>query len=835
MTSADADLPDQRGLETATFLLSAVLLALEVAHVRLLSYTIDPRLVYGAISIAMAGLGGASIWVSMRPELAEGDVRRRVAWCGLALAVSIVLSSVGLAYASPSFAATSLWTVLSRALPLLVLVALPYVPGGLALALALTGARGRTHAVYAANLAGSAVGCFGLYPFLHSPGLETAIVGLGGLAALGAAVLGGVSGARPLAGGAALLGLALFALAPSAARWMPFAPDPHDLMGVAVAAYRRSHPHDTGEFRPTREFARWDPVSRVEVFSFPGDFGTLNGSVPIKLVTQDGGAGSILVGFGDDEDARSAWADRSVYSAGYIAKPAPDRVLAIGMGGGVDVMTALHHGARDVTAVEINAAMVEASQRRFGAFQNGLLSRPGVTVVHADGRSFVEQAAREGRRWPFIQMSGADTYSAGGGGAFMFSESYLYTVDAFRRYLAALDDDGVLALIRFGPEPLRAVISEAIALQETGVADVRRHFLVLRQGICAGIVLSKKPLDAEAGRRLVEVMQASTTRSRVSLPMWNAMGFGIDEPLRLEYAPGLTPGTAFDQALTAVASGDPGRLAAFLESQPLDQSPTSDDRPFFFQFLKARDWPRVAELGQRDFFAAGLLGHFRMVSGFVALTALLTLLPPWLRRRRGADPLPLEGWPLPYFALLGAAYMLVELSLIQRTVLALGHPTYSVSITLAALLLGSGLGASQTGPTRLGRDPARSVALAAGAIAGLLLLHEIALPSLVSRAFLFPFVVRCALLFAAIFPLGVAMGIPFPLGLSEARRLRGPEILAFGLGINGFVGVLTSLIAVPAAMLTGFRALLFLAALLYGAAAWWMSRREASSAGPAAG
>ncbi|MEQ9324477.1 MAG: hypothetical protein RIF41_35260, partial [Polyangiaceae bacterium] len=60
------------GLSGVSFLVSAVILALEVAHIRLLSYATDPRLVYGAISIAFAGLGGGSIAVAIRPELARG-------------------------------------------------------------------------------------------------------------------------------------------------------------------------------------------------------------------------------------------------------------------------------------------------------------------------------------------------------------------------------------------------------------------------------------------------------------------------------------------------------------------------------------------------------------------------------------------------------------------------------------------------------------------------------------------------------------------------------------------------------------------------------------------
>jgi SAM-dependent methyltransferase len=798
-----------------TLLLSTILLALEVAHVRLLSYTIDPRFVYGAISIAMAGLGGASLRVALQPSLAEGDVGPRVARACVALAGAVLLSSLGLALTTPSFAADSFLSLLLLGVPVLALAALPYLPGGYALALLLASSGPALHRTYAANLVGSALGCFAIYPLLRVVGLEAELVALAALALLTAALVAGPSRLRQ---GALVLAVLFVPLAATAPRWLVFRPDPNDLLGLATRTFLKTHPEAPRSFQPRREFAGWDPVSRVEVYSFPGSFGTLNREVPIKLLTQDGGAGSILIAFGENEDARSAWAERSVYGAGYLVYPRPERALVVGVGGGVDVVTALHHGARRVTAVEINGTMIDASKNRFGGFQGDVLSRPGVRVVHADGRSFLEEAERRGERWPFIQMSGADTYSAGGGGAFMFSESYLYTVDAFRRYLRLLDDDGVLALIRFGPEPLRAVLSEAMALRELGVTELSRHFLVVRQGICYGIVASRRPLGPEDLERLRGAMKATREGTRVELPMWDAMGFGINEPLALEYAPGLTPQSPFQAVLGLVERGDQAGLRRWLDAQPLDYSPTTDDRPFFFQFLKAGDWPRVLELGDRNFFAAGLLGHLRLVLVFMGMTALLTLAPLALARRRGAA-LPVGGWPLPYFGALGAAYMLVELTLIQRTVLLLGHPTYSVSVTLCALLLGSGLGAALTGPTRLGARPQRAVGLAAGFIGAWLLLLELVLPGLVGALLVQPLAVRGLGLGLVLLPLGAAMGVPFPVGLAQVEQRRGRGAMAFGLGLNGFASVLTSLVAVMAAMLTGFRALLLVAAVLYGVAA----------------
>ncbi len=814
------------GLAGCSFFVSALVLALEVAHIRLLSYATDPRLVYGAISIAFAGLGGGSIWVAMRPALARGDVHARLSrLCGV-LALAIVGHALVFARISPSFSAASVAEVARSALPVLAVLAVPYVVAGGVLSIAAAAAGPAVHRVYAMSMAGSALGCFALFPFMRSIGLEGLLAVLGAGAALSGVLVFADARGRPWLSAAALAGCLL--AVPFAERLMPFEPDPNDLLGIARKTFIATHPgHD--DFAPARDFAGWDPVSRVEVFTFPEDFGLLNpqapdGGAPIKLVTQDGGAGTILIDFEGHDDARRAWVERSVYATGYFVLPAPARVLVVGLGGGVDVVTALHHGAGHVTGVELNATILAVASQHFGAFQNDVLQRPDVALVHADGRSFIEHAQAAGRRWSLIQMSGADTYSAGSSGAFMFSESYLYTVEAFTRYLEALEPGGVLSLIRFGPEGLRTLFTAAEALRRLGVRDLDRHFVVLRQGICSGVAISREPLDDAAVARVLAGVARASQGAGVSLPMWEAMGFGIHEPIQLDYVPGHTPHSPF--ALALRAARDQRSRDALLERLELDFSPASDDKPFFFQFLKPKDWLRVRELGVDHFLAVGLLGHARLVAGFLLLAFVLTLAPLWSARRQLPGG---RAAPLIYFACLGAGYMLVELALIQRTGLLLGHPTHSVSVTLATLLTGSGLGAMAS--TRW--PPRRQVALAALAVAAMVVSYELALDRIVSTLLPLPWLWRALCLAALVFPLGFAMGMPFPVGLRRAARA-GPTLVTWGLGINGFCGTLGSLLAVPLAMLIGFRAVMVTAVGVYAVAAlvFWVTPSATASRRP---
>ena len=76
--------------------------------------------------------------------------------------------------------------------------------------------------------------------------------------------------------------------------------------------------------------------------------------------------------------------------------------------------------------------------------------------------------------------------------------------------------------------------------------------------------------------------------------------------------------------------------------------------------------------------------------GISALLVLLFILGPLVASGERPGP----GWAawLVYFSALGAGFMLLEVALLQRFVLLLGHPVYSLTVTLFSLLLGTGLG-----------------------------------------------------------------------------------------------------------------------------------------------
>jgi hypothetical protein len=166
-----------------------------------------------------------------------------------------------------------------------------------------------------------------------------------------------------------------------------------------------------------------------------------------------------------------------------------------------------------------------------------------------------------------------------------------------------------------------------------------------------------------------------------------------------------------------------------------------------------------------------------------------------------------------YFGSLGAGFMLIEVAVLQRFVLLLGHPVYSLTVTLFSLLLGTGLGAALSR-----RIPERAMRRAAGvalcAIVLLALLCVAAVTPLVAWAVPFERPLRIAVAVCAIVPLGMVLGLPMPAGIQLLRRYA-PELVTWAWGINGALSVVGATMAIFIAMNWGFQVTLLVSAATY--------------------
>jgi hypothetical protein len=157
--------------------------------------------------------------------------------------------------------------------------------------------------------------------------------------------------------------------------------------------------------------------------------------------------------------------------------------------------------------------------------------------------------------------------------------------------------------------------------------------------------------------------------------------------------------------------------------------------------------------------------------------------------------------------------MLIEVAVLQRFVLLLGHPVYSLTVTLFSLLLGTGIGAawSRRFPDRALR---RTGAIALTLVALLALLVIIVVTPLVVWAIPFARATRMAVAAATLVPLGVALGLPMPTGL-RILSADAPQMIPWAWGINGALSVVGATLAIFIAMNWGFNTTLLAASGTY--------------------
>jgi hypothetical protein len=476
----------------------------------------------------------------------------------------------------------------------------------------------------------------------------------------------------------------------------------------------------------------------------------------------------------------------------------------IGPGGGVDVLRAVANGSRNVTGIEINPIIINDVMRgQYAGYSYHLYDRPEVHIHIQDGRSYVRSSQES---YDVVQMTLVDTWASTAAGAFALSENNLYTVQAFREYLDHLKPDGLIAITRWEfkqPREALRVVSQAIeALHQSGVADPRPNFIIVADG----------GLDEDGRPVLVLAKKSAFTREEYAAVARHVQSnpnlVWLNPPAEYARLQSLPPAAAAFQEL--IRSNNPQQFA---KAYDYNVAPVTDSAPFFFFTLKTGYVIRNILSGTghgmdwRINLGIVVLGMLLIIS-LIAVLAFLVL-PLVLGDRSGRQHANIAG--LLYFVAIGLGYILVEISLIQRFVLFLGHPTYALTVVVFLLLLSSGAGS--VAARRWIMDSGNMRYLLAF-VCGLILLYVVILPSLLGMAVGQPFIVKLLVSAILLVPLGFLMGMPFPAGLKSVAE-SGKSTVEWAWAMNAAASVLGSVSAMVIAIHFGLTITLACAALAY--------------------
>ena len=817
----------------AVFLLSTATLTLEIGLTRLFSIAQGYHFSFMVISIAMLGIGAGGALLSVRnrnPDVSEvtGLLSCLAALFSITAIVSfIAANAIVFDPIKASWSKTEFLKILMQYL----ILSLPFVLSGMALAAAIRAFHKFVHRLYLSDMAGAGCGCLLILGVLSVSGGEWAVLLAAALTVISSLLLRTPGSLRQATlPGAALALIAAMALLPSAGGLLKVNPSPYRDLPVALNFPGAKHLETIHS--PSGQL---DIIDSPAVRSAPGiGLGYLKPLPPQRGFTVNSGALSTVTSPIPGKEGDLSFLTHLPSALPYRLKQKAE-VFIIDPGGGMELLTAMELGASTVTGAETSAVVFSAMKGPLSDFSGLLFDK--ASIVHGSGRNVLKGLKK---RFDVISLPRTGTLGAGSAVRGL-SEDYALTTEALGEYLGYLLPGGFLTVsIYLLPPPrqeLKLLSTVIRALEDSGLEALGEdepkgpaaRIMAIRSWGVLTLVAKNGIVDDADIKGLKDFSKAR----------------GFD----LVWYPGMTAGEAnlknrFPEALyhnhfrTIL---DPEEREAFFDEYLFDVRASIDSRPFFSQSFKmTRPLETYLSVGSKwsVLMEGGYLLPWILVQA-VAASLVLIMAPTFYIRKRmrayikeggteaGEDSAADAGKStntgifktlLPvslYFASIGFGFIFIEIALIQRLIPVLDEPVYAVSAVLFSILVASGVGSYLSGRFRIiERFSIRVILLVPLLVVIYLPLLEHLSGPVAGLAVAW----RYAATFAFLFPLGAFMGVPFPAGMALLGE-KNAALIPWAWCVNGTSSVAGSVLVMMVALGWGFGAALYIAAAFY-CAAW---------------
>lgn len=535
------------------------------------------------------------------------------------------------------------------------------------------------------------------------------------------------------------------------------------------------------------DYEEWNSISRVTVAKEKEQVPFVWGPSPLfpenvtttgKFLVIDGDAGTPITKF-DGDFSQHTYLEYDVTNVAYEL-PNIKKSAIIGVGGGRDLLSAKYFDVDEVTALDVNPVQIKLL-RDHPEFKEyaGLYKLPGVKILNEEARSWFRQNEE---KLDLIQMSLIDTWAATGAGAFALSENGLYTTEAWTIFMNDLSENGVFTLSRWSASVMddtgRSMSVAMAALFNQGITDARKHIALINSAHIATLILSKSPFTDE---QIAALERAAAEK---------------------EYDLVLMPNRPAPEGILGALSEAKSveDLHKISETQFFDVSPSTDMRPFFFNQARLTQPLEVAKLALKPLHEGHYVSmgqakatfNLYIIIVFSALMVAFVIIMPLLKTvENKASSFILAGTF--YFMMIGLGFMFIEISLLQALGVFLGHPIYGLSVVLFSIIISAGLGSLLSEKIPLTTIP-RQIAwcfLTCG--------YGVFLAFILSDLFHayaeVDIMTRVIISIAIMIPAGMLMGFGFPTGLRLTEKFD-TRATAWFWGINGAAGVLGSSISI---------------------------------------
>jgi hypothetical protein len=243
-----------------------------------------------------------------------------------------------------------------------------------------------------------------------------------------------------------------------------------------------------------------------------------------------------------------------------------------------------------------------------------------------------------------------------------------------------------------------------------------------------------------------------------------------------------------------------------------DISPPTDNRPFFFQMVNRSSLDRLTSTSAQTVPIFQPVLVLAVLAITVLVLALVFILLPLLKTTRREEHRGMSAFYV-YFAAIGLAFLMIEVSQLQHLSVFLGHPTYGLTVVLFSVLLFSGLGSMLTERFAARGSPKRLVA-ALGALLGVIIVFGLVSSHVLTATEGETAPQRILVAVVLLAPLSLMMGMPFAMGMRMATTRPGATT-AFMWGINGATSVCGSVFGLVFALFFGISTAFWVGAFAY--------------------
>ncbi|MBX7042040.1 MAG: hypothetical protein K1X85_03965 [Ignavibacteria bacterium] len=776
-------------------------LLLEFTLTRVLSVSLWYHFAFMIISIALLGFGISGVVLFRSKRLAKIPSGKLLSVLGVIYGFSVIAGFI--LFNRIPFDPFSLLSdpVQFVYLPLYyLLITIPFFFAGLIISAILTRYKPQVSSLYFADLVGAGLACvvFALVmPALGGSGSIVAAAALGFIAA----ILFGYESNRMIA-----LIAFIFLLLTSI-----FLIDTDEKLPIRVTAnkifgnYMEMNP----ELKVRTD---WNIFSKVDVMK---DDEQSQDGYNTYLAIIDAGNSTTTIPNVKSMPVTGKPADAS--NMAFASKDSVGKVFIIGSAGGGEILAGLYHSARSITAVEINGILNDHLTENLSYWTGPLVKdNKKVKLITDDARS---ELTSKRIQYDVIISAHTISSSAVASGAMSLVENYILTQEALEDYIKHLEWDGVLYISRPETQLPKIIVSLKKARLETskGLEASKRSFVVFRRppgefegdmGFLGGVLYSKRGFSDE---------QIVKLRSE-------AASLGLE----ILYDPNLSKPSIITEAIESPVD-------VMISKYGAKVTPATDDKPFFDQNIgfsgltfngvkETFSQDDKAILALKDKPVAETTMIVILLQSILAAFAFL-ILPFMVSRSKVISEKGTRSF-LAYFSLLGIAYIMMQIALIQKFTLFLGQPVYTLLTVVSSMLVFSGLGSLFS--AKIVRGGGKRLHLIFIIISVSILLIGFLNPYLFDAMNRADIWLRVLITIAVVAVPSFFMGMPFPLGIGMIRENES-NVTALAWAVNGFFSVIGSVLAMIFAMTAGFRFVFVFAALCYLAAMFFAAKRSGLS------